>query len=120
MNSMIVLTGSNNSLITSRFIFHINNGINKYKDSIPEDGKKFLDYLESGGKAADFHKGYYGEESFEEYTVDPDVIDYVSDLELESAYMFGNCIALQEEIESLKLIVEGYKILASGKTPTEN
>jgi len=61
-----------------------------------------------------------GNESFEEYTVDPDVLDYVSDLELESAYMFGNCIALQEEIESLKLIVEGYKILASGKTPTEN
>ena len=46
----------------------INNGINKYKDSIPEDGKKFLDYLEAGGNASDFHKGYYGEESFEGYT----------------------------------------------------
>jgi len=46
----------------------INNGIEKYKNSIPEDGKKFLDYLEAGGNAADFHKGYYGDASFEDYT----------------------------------------------------
>ena len=61
-----------------------------------------------------------GNESFEEYTVDPDVLDYVSDLEIESAYMFGNCIALQEEIEALNVIIAGYKILAGGKLPTEN
>lgn len=61
-----------------------------------------------------------GNESFEDYHVDEDVLDYVCNLEADSAQMFGNCIALQQEIAALKLIIEGYKILASGKHPQHN
>jgi hypothetical protein len=61
-----------------------------------------------------------GNESFEEYDVDSDVVDYVCDLEFESATMFGNVIALQNEIAALKIIIESYKILAGGKHPTHN
>ncbi len=48
----------------------INNGINKYKESIPEDGRKFLEFVENGGKPADFHKYYYGDSSFEDFNID--------------------------------------------------
>lgn len=48
----------------------ITNGINSYKQSIPEDGQKFLEFLEQGGKPADFHKHYYGDASFEEFNID--------------------------------------------------
>ncbi len=47
----------------------IQNGIEKYKDSVPEDGKKFLEFLEQGGKPDDFHKYYYGNGSFEGFDI---------------------------------------------------
>ena len=43
----------------------IKKGVNSYKESIPEDGQKFLEFIEAGGKPADFHKYYYGDNSFE-------------------------------------------------------
>lgn len=48
----------------------IQNGINAYKQSIPEDGQKFLEFIENGGNPADFHKYYYSENSFSEYSLD--------------------------------------------------
>ncbi len=48
----------------------IKNGISKYKDSIPDDGKKFLEFIEDGGKPSDFHKYYYGEASFEDFNIE--------------------------------------------------
>lgn len=43
----------------------IRRGIESYKESIPEDGQKFLEFIDAGGNPADFHKYYYGESSFE-------------------------------------------------------
>lgn len=48
----------------------IKNGIESYKQSIPEDGQKFLEFLENGGNPADFHKYYYSDASFAEYKLD--------------------------------------------------
>jgi len=48
----------------------IKKGITKYKETIPEDGKKFLEFIEQGGKPADFHKYYYEDGSFEEFNID--------------------------------------------------
>jgi hypothetical protein len=48
----------------------IQNGINSYKQSIPEDGQKFLEFLENGGRPEDFHKYYYSDSSFAEYSID--------------------------------------------------
>ncbi len=50
----------------------IKSGIDKYKQSIPEDGQKFLEFVEAGGKPADFHKYYYGEASFEDFDITED------------------------------------------------
>ncbi len=46
------------------------NGINAYKQSIPEDGQKFLEFIENGGNPAEFHKLYYGDGSFEDFTIE--------------------------------------------------
>lgn len=43
----------------------IKKGIDSYKESIPEDGQKFLEFIDAGGNPSDFHKHYYGESSFE-------------------------------------------------------
>ena len=48
----------------------IRNGINSYKQSIPEDGQKFLEFLENGGRPQDFHKYYYSDSSFAEFSLD--------------------------------------------------
>lgn len=48
----------------------IKNGIESYKQSIPEDGQKFLEFLENGGNPADFHKYYYSDASFADYPLD--------------------------------------------------
>lgn len=48
----------------------VQNGISSYKQSFPEDAQKFLEFVEQGGKPADFHKYYYSEASFEEFTID--------------------------------------------------
>lgn len=47
----------------------IKTGIDRWKQSIPEDGQKFLEFVEAGGKPADFHKYYYGEASFEDFDI---------------------------------------------------
>jgi len=48
----------------------IQNGINDYKQSIPEDGQKFLEFIENGGNPSDFHKYYYGDASFEDFNIE--------------------------------------------------
>lgn len=48
----------------------IQNGIEGYKKSIPEDGQKFLEFLEAGGNPEDFHKYYYGDASFLNFDID--------------------------------------------------
>lgn len=50
----------------------IKTGIDKWKKAIPEDGQKFLEFIEAGGKPADFHKYYYGEASFEDFDISSD------------------------------------------------
>lgn len=48
----------------------VNNGISSYKQSLPEDGQKFLEFVENGGNPAEFHKLYYGDGSFEDFTIE--------------------------------------------------
>lgn len=48
----------------------VKNGINSYKQSIPEDGQKFLEFIENGGNPAEFHKLYYADGSFEDFTIE--------------------------------------------------
>lgn len=47
-------------------------GIDKYKQSIPEDAQKFLEFVENGGRPADFHKYYYSDGSFEDFDISSD------------------------------------------------
>jgi len=47
----------------------INKGVSSYKERLPEDAQKFLDFVENGGNPADFHKYYYTEASFENFDV---------------------------------------------------
>ena len=73
----------------------IQNGINSYKESIPEDGQKFLEFLEQGGNPSDFHKYYYGDDSFEEFDIE--------DSEENQKYVISESLKLegysQEEID---------------------
>ena len=56
----------------------VENGINKYKQSFPEDAQKFLEFVENGGNPADFHKYYYTDASFENFDItDEDNQKYV-------------------------------------------
>lgn len=56
----------------------IKNGIDGYKQSLPEDGQKFLEFVENGGNPADFHKYYYQEATFESFDIsDEDNQKYV-------------------------------------------
>lgn len=48
----------------------VKNGINDYKKSIPEDGQRFLEFLENGGRPSDFHKYYYSEATFEDFSLE--------------------------------------------------
>lgn len=41
-----------------------------WKQSYPEDAQQFLDFIDNGGDPKDFHKYYYQEASFEDFTVD--------------------------------------------------
>lgn len=47
----------------------VKNEIDSYKQSFPEDAQKFLEFIENGGKASDFHKIYYEEASFEGFDI---------------------------------------------------
>jgi hypothetical protein len=47
----------------------IKNGIAQDRSKLPEDGQKFLEFLDGGGKPSDFHKYYYGDASFEEFDI---------------------------------------------------
>jgi hypothetical protein len=47
----------------------VKKGINEYKSSIPEDGQKFLEFIENGGNPQDFHKLYYSDASFEDFDI---------------------------------------------------
>ncbi len=44
--------------------------VTNWKQSYPEDAQKFLDFIEQGGRPADFHKHYYGDASFEDFNID--------------------------------------------------
>jgi len=55
------------SIIVSK---RIHRGIEEYKSSKPEDAQKFLEFIDNGGKPSDFHKYYYNDSSFEEFTVE--------------------------------------------------
>ena len=44
--------------------------VNSYKEALPEDGQKFLEFIEAGGKPSDFHKYYYGDNSFENFSIE--------------------------------------------------
>lgn len=48
----------------------VNTKFENWKNSFPEDAQKFLQFVVDGGKPSDFHKYYYSEASFEEFTVD--------------------------------------------------
>jgi len=48
----------------------IKKGIAQDREKLPEDGQKFLEFLDNGGKPSDFHKYYYGESSFEDFNID--------------------------------------------------
>lgn len=50
----------------------IEKGIDAYKEAIPEDGQKFLEFIQDGGNAQDFHKHYYNEVSYEEFDISSD------------------------------------------------
>lgn len=47
----------------------VQNGITSYKQSFPEDAQKFLEFVESGGNPADFHKFYYSDGTFEDFDI---------------------------------------------------
>jgi hypothetical protein len=88
----------------------INRGIQEYKDSIPEDGKKFLEFIESGGKPNDFFKLYYSEVSFE---------DYVPETEDDHKYIIREGLKAEgysdDEIEDeLEAIIDSERIEKKG------
>lgn len=43
----------------------VTNKVTEWKQSYPEDAQHFLEFIENGGKPADFHKYYYQDTSFE-------------------------------------------------------
>lgn len=43
--------------------------VTNWKQSYPEDVQKLLDFVEQGGRPADFHKHYYGDASFEDFDI---------------------------------------------------
>tara|TARA_R110000868_G_scaffold63178_6_gene190425 strand:- start:5384 stop:6523 length:1140 start_codon:yes stop_codon:yes gene_type:complete len=47
----------------------IKNGIASDRTKLPEDGQKFLEFLDGGGRPSDFHKYYYGDSSFEDFDI---------------------------------------------------
>jgi len=47
----------------------IKNGIASDRTRLPEDGQKFLEFLDGGGRPSDFHKYYYGDASFEDFDI---------------------------------------------------
>lgn len=48
----------------------VENSIKSYKESFPEDAKNFLEFVENGGNPADFHRYYYGDSSFEDFSIE--------------------------------------------------
>lgn len=47
----------------------IKKGIESDRSKLPEDGQKFLEFLDGGGKPSDFHKYYYGDASFQDFDI---------------------------------------------------
>lgn len=47
----------------------VENKVNDWKTSYPEDAQKFLEFIENGGKPSDFHKYYYQETSFSDLDI---------------------------------------------------
>ncbi len=47
----------------------IKNGISNDRARLPEDGQKFLEFIDAGGKPSDFHTYYYGDASFEDFDI---------------------------------------------------
>lgn len=43
----------------------VENKVNSWKQSYPEEAQHFLEFIENGGKPSDFHKYYYQDTSFE-------------------------------------------------------
>ncbi len=50
----------------------VKKGIESDRSKLPEDGQKFLEFLDGGGKPSDFHKYYYGDASFEDFDISSD------------------------------------------------
>lgn len=50
----------------------IKNGIANDRAKLPEDGQKFLEFLDAGGRPSDFHKYYYGDATFEDFDITSD------------------------------------------------
>ncbi len=50
----------------------IKSGIAKDRAKLPEDGQKFLEFIDAGGKPADFHKYYYGDATFADFDITSD------------------------------------------------
>lgn len=42
----------------------------EWKNSYDEDTKKYLEFIENGGKPSDFHKYYYNDSSFQDFNID--------------------------------------------------
>lgn len=51
---------------------NIKKGIAQDRAKLPEDAQKFLEFVDNGGKPADFHKYYYSEASFEDFDITDD------------------------------------------------
>ncbi len=53
----------------------VQNEVEGWKSSLPEDGQKFLEYITNGGKPEDFHKYYYndGLGSFEDFKIEDNI-----------------------------------------------
>jgi len=47
----------------------INKRVTQWKEKLPEDAQKFLDFVEDGGNPSDFHKYYYNDASFETFDI---------------------------------------------------
>lgn len=48
----------------------LQNRIDKYVESLPEDGVKFLEYIQNGGDPKKFHEIYYKNSTWEDFKID--------------------------------------------------
>lgn len=90
----------------------IQDGIDKYKSSIGEEGTEFLNFVENGGKPEDFHKVYYANYSFEEFSIDEE-----SNQKFVIRESLRNEGYNEEEIDDeIELYEDGNKLEARAKT----